>query len=102
MISEDLKRLGSEQRRVGAHLTDKPLSYHAYGQMLPTMELGYLAATLIRLVERGVAVETALGMFARGPRWDVAAEHFHWLEWLDARAVKVAAIQTGKTEEDAR
>jgi len=79
--------LGAVMRHVARDLSaTRPMTFADAFVKQRGPDLGYAAATLIRLEERGVAMQTAAGsyLFIRGPRWAEAAERYGWPEREEA------------------
>lgn len=77
--------LGAYMRTVAKKLNNhKPMSFedaHALiGGIGGYMDLGYAAAILIRLEQRGVAVriDGDYNKYVRGPYWQEAADFYKW------------------------
>jgi hypothetical protein len=74
--------LGVYMRVVARHLSHTvSMSFDEALTFIPSQDLGYAAATLIRLEERGVAMQRVPRsyLYVRGPAWHRSAEHYGWL-----------------------
>lgn len=82
MTAEIVTRLGVYMRAVGRELREHdPMDYREAFNFARGQDVGYAAAVLVRLAERGIAREIKPGGFVRGPRWNEAAMYYNWGEW---------------------
>jgi hypothetical protein len=74
--------LGVYMRTIARHLSPSvPMSFDEALTYISSQDLGYAAATLIRLEERGVARQTLKSsyLYVRGPAWHRSAKHYRWI-----------------------
>lgn len=56
----------------------EPLTARAAHELVRTPDEGYASATLIRLKQRGIAVEVDGSGYVRGPAWAECAAYYGW------------------------